>query len=210
MGCDQWQEAIGAMLDGEDPGIDQALVDAHVGRCRSCQQFRDDAHGLRRAQVHEATPQPDLAPTVVKSAKLLDGTRTWSIARGVLAICAIDVIVLSLTDLFSTGADHETRHLGAFTIAYAVVMMVVVIRPARARAMLPVALMLGLAIFLTAAFDLAAGHVPFVEEVLHLPELISVAMIWLLAMPSRVKKIDRGRDITLSPLRSVDRLEDSA
>lgn len=210
MECDQWQEAIGAILDGEDPGMSRALVDAHVDRCPTCQQFREYSHELRRAQVREATPQPDLAPAVVKSAKLLDGTRTWSIARAVLAICAIEVIVLSVGDLFGVGASHETRHLGAFTIAYAAVMIVVVIRPARARAMLPVALMLGFALLLTALFDLLTGHVPLVNEVLHVPELISVVTIWLLAMPSRVKTVGDGRAVPAPTLRSVDRLEDTA
>lgn len=210
MECDQWQEAIGAILDGEDPGMSRALVDAHVDRCPACQQFREYSHDLRRAQVREATSQPDLAPAVVKSAKLLDGTRTWSIARVVLAICAIEVIVLSIGDLFGVGASHETRHLGAFTIAYAAVMIVVVIRPARARAMLPVALMLGFALLLTALFDLFTGHVPLVNEVLHVPELISVVTIWLLAMPSRVKTVGDVRAPHAPTLRSVDRLEDTA
>ena len=210
MECDQWQEAIGAILDGEDPGMSRALVDAHVDRCPTCQQFRECSHELRRAQVREAAPQPDLAPAVVKSAKLLDGTRTWSIARAVLAICAVEVIVLSVGDLFGVGASHETRHLGAFTIAYAAVMMVVVIRPARARAMLPVAIMLGFAILLTALFDLLTGHVPLVNEVLHVPELISVVTIWLLAMPSRVKTVGDGRAAQAPTLKSVDRIEDTA
>ena len=210
MECDQWQEAIGAILDGEDPGMSRALVDAHVDRCPSCQQFREYSHSLRRAQVREASPQPDLAPKVVKSAKLLDGTRTWSIARAVLALCAFEVIVLSLGDLLGATASHETRHLGAFTIAYAAVMMVVVVRPARARAMLPVALMLGFAILLTGIFDLLTGHVPLVNEVLHLPELISVFMIWLLAMPSRVRNAGTGEPLQAPTLRSVDHLEDTA
>jgi hypothetical protein len=120
------------------------------------------------------------------------------------------VIILSLGDLLGANAGHETRHLGAFTIAYAAVMIVVVLRPARARAVLPVALMLGFAILLTALFDLLTGNVPLVDEVLHLPELISVITIWLLAMPSRVQKADDGRGASAPTLRSVDRLEDTA
>ena len=210
MECDQWQEAIGAMLDGEDPGMSPELVDAHVNRCPSCRQFREYTHDLRRAHVREATPQPDLAPIVVKTARLFDGTRTWSIARVILVVCAVEVVVLSLSDLLRSGAGHETRHLGAFTIAYAAVMLVVVVRPARARAMLPVALMLGFAILLTALFDLLTGHVPLVDEVLHIPELVSVAMIWWLALPSRLRRDGQGRKMEAPQLRSVDRLEDTA
>jgi len=84
------------------------------------------------------------------------------------------------------------------------------VRPARARAMLPVALMLGLAILLTGLFDMLTGHVPLVNEVLHLPELISVFMIWLLAMPSRVRNAGTGKPLQAPTLRSVDHLEDTA
>lgn len=210
MGCDQWQEAIGALLDGEDPGMSPELIDAHVDRCPGCQQFRDLFHDLRRAQVHEAVRQPDLAPTVVKTAKLMDGTRTWSIARGVLAVCALEVLFFSLRELLSAGSNHDIRHLGAFSIAYAAVMFVVVFRPARARTMLPVALMLGAAIGLSAIFDVVAGHVPLVGEMVHIPELIGVVTIWLLSIPSRVKKSESGRNVGAPRLRSVDRLEDSA
>jgi predicted anti-sigma-YlaC factor YlaD len=210
MGCDQWQEAIGALLDGEDPGMSPELIDAHVDRCPGCQQFRDLFHDLRRAQVHEAVRQPDLAPTVVKTAKLMDGTRTWSVARGVLAVCALEVLFFSLRELLSAGSNHDIRHLGAFSIAYAAVMFVVVFRPARARTMLPVALMLGAAIGLSAIFDVVAGHVPLVGEMVHIPELIGVVTIWLLSIPSRVKKSESGRNVGAPRLRSVDRLEDSA
>ena len=210
MGCEQWQEAIGALLDGEDSGMSRELVDAHVDRCSACQQFRELSHELRRAQVREAVAQPDLAPSVVKTAKLMDGTRTWSIARGVLAVCAIEVLFFSLRELLSAGSNHDIRHLGAFSIAYAAVMFVVVFRPARARAMLPVALMLGVAIGLSAIFDVIAGHIPLVGEIVHIPELIGVAMIWLLALPSRVQKVESGRGVSAPRLRSVDRLEDTA
>lgn len=186
------------------------LIDAHVDRCPGCQQFRDLSHDLRRAQVHEAVRQPDLAPTVVKTAKLMDGTRTWSIARGVLAVCALEVLFFSLRELLSAGSNHDIRHLGAFSIAYAAVMFVVVFRPARARTMLPVALMLGAAIGLSAIFDVVAGHVPLVGEMVHIPELIGVVTIWLLSIPSRVKKSESGRNVGAPRLRSVDRLEDSA
>lgn len=210
MDCAQWNEAIGAILDGEDPGIDPALVDAHVARCPDCAAHREFVHGLRRAALREAEPQPDLAPRVVKAAKVADGTRTWSIPRGVLAVCAIEVVALSMPDLFGAGASHDTRHLGAFTFAYGVLLLVVVARPARARTMLPVALMLGLALAVTAVVDLVAGTVPLVNETLHVPELVSVVMVWMLAAPGRVRRSGGDRLRVRAPLRAVDRAEDVA
>ena len=195
--------------------MDPALVDAHVARCPDCAAHRDFVHDLRRAGLRAAEPQPDLAPDVVKAARVADGTRTWSIPRGVLAICALEVAVLSIIDLVSGDVSHDTRHLGAFTLAYAVMLFVVVARPARARAMLPVALLLGLALAITTVVDFATGRVPLVNEGLHIPELVSVAMIWLLAAPGRRRDDDVVGDggVRLrSRLRAVDdsAIEESA
>ena len=63
-------------------------------------------------------------------------------------------------------------------------LLVVVVRPARARAMLPVAAVLAGALAITALVDLARGEVPLMGETSHLPELISVLLLWLLAVPA--------------------------
>ena len=89
-------------------------------------------------------------------------------------------------------------------------MFVVVARPARARVMLLVALMLGFAIALSAIFDAIAGHVQLVVEFIHIPALTGVATIWLLALPSRVKKPDQRIGVGLPQLRSVERHGDTA
>ena len=78
---------------------------------------------------------------------------------------------------------HESRHVGAFSIAYAAALLLVVIRPARARAIFPVTLVLAGALFITAMVDVVEGHVPLVDETAHLPELLSVPLVWLLARP---------------------------
>lgn len=90
--------------------------------------------------------------------------------------------------------------------------MVVVIRPARARAMLPVAVVLGLALVISAVVDLLRGDVPLVNEVQHVPEVISVAMLWLLAAPSRRHKASQrgGGRVAAPRLRSVDRTDKTA
>jgi predicted anti-sigma-YlaC factor YlaD len=219
MECAVWQEAIGAMLDGERPEIDAQLVEAHVRRCPECASFEAFAHGLRRAEIRPASPQPDLAPAVVKTAQILDGVHTWTVARAVLAVCAIEIIAFSLPDLLVNSGDsvHSARHLGAFTAAFGAALMVVVFRPARARAMLPVALVLGFALVISAVVDLLRGEIPLVNEVQHIPEVVSVAMLWLLATPSRRHGTTRsaGREVVASGLvgprlRAVDRRDKPA
>ncbi len=105
----------------------------------------------------------------------------------VLGVVAAEVILFSLPALLfgheQDASAHDARHLGAFSIAYGVGLCVVVIRPARARTMLPVAAVLGGTLLLTAAVDLLNGDVPLISEATHIPELISVGLLWLLAVP---------------------------
>jgi hypothetical protein len=50
------------------------------------------------------------------------------------------------------------------------------------------------ALFLSAAFDIAQGHVPLLDEALHIPELLSVLFVWLLARPAPAgRKSAQGR-----------------
>ena len=57
--------------------------------------------------------------------------------------------------------------------------------------MLPVAAVLAGALVITAVVDLAQRRVPLVGEAAHLPEVVSVVLVWLLAVPSR--RPDDGR-----------------
>ncbi len=211
--CERWHEAIGALLDNEISPLDPALVEAHLERCSECRQYEEFAHNLRRAQLHPAIPQPDLTRRVVKIARMLDRAASWSLARAALAVCAIDVIAFSVPDLLGHdgGANtHSARHLGAFSIAFGVALLVVVVRPSRARSMLPVAMVLGAALAISATVDLIGGRAPLISEAQHLPELLSVVLLWLLAMPSRQHRPAMSRTPQRPTLRIVDRLEDSA
>ena len=174
MNCEPWQESISAIADGEDPGIDVRLLEAHIARCTTCSSFRTFAEANhRRSVVRPAEPQPDLAPQVARWAAVLDRASRWSAARAVLAVVAIEIIAFSLPALVlgdeQQTSQHAARHLGAFTVAYGVGLLAVVVRPARARAMLPVAAVLAGALVITAIVDLVNGDVPLLGETQHLP-----------------------------------------
>ena len=49
--------------------------------------------------------------------------------------------------------------------------------------MVPVAAVLGGALLITAVIDLVAGRIPLGGEATHLPEVLSVVLLWLLAVP---------------------------
>lgn len=188
MSCEAWIDAISARADGEDPGVDERLLDAHLGHCPSCRSFATAIGATRRRTlVTEAAPMPDLSRRVSKLNAIADRASRWGVVRALLAVVAVEVIAFAIPGLVLGEGDasaHEARHLGAFSVAYGVSLLVVVLRPARARTVLPVAGFLAAALLITAAIDLANGSVPFDGEVTHLPEILSVVLVWLLAAPA--------------------------
>ena len=145
----------------------------------------DSSAGTALTQPRE---MPDLSRTISKLTAAADRAAHWSIVRVVLAVVAVQVIAFALPALVLGEeqhiATHAALHLGAFGVAYGVALMVVVVRPARARSILPVALVLAGAQVIAAIVDLASGRIPLVGEAQHLPQIISVFLIWLLAVPS--------------------------
>jgi predicted anti-sigma-YlaC factor YlaD len=191
MTCDPWLEAISARADGEPATIDDRLVDAHVATCASCRLFAANVHALRRAAAVEvALAQPDLSGVVVKAARLADRGSVWWVLRLGLGVVAIQVLVLSVPALLlghAAGSDqHAARHQGSFAIAYAIGLLVVALRPAKARGMLPLAAALAGCLAITAIIDISDGRTPMVAELHHLPELVGLLLVWLLARPARL------------------------
>ncbi|MGD9798758.1 MAG: zf-HC2 domain-containing protein [Acidimicrobiia bacterium] len=195
--CALWRDAVSARADGEDPGIDARLLDAHLDRCVACRRYRDTVEALRRPmRVVPAPAVPDLAGPVVRARRLAVGAGRWGVARGLLVVVAVQIAVLSLPSLLLADggtAGHDARHLGAFTVAYAIGLGVVALRPARARTMLPVAGVLAVALLLTAVVDVTDGRVPLSGEIVHLPEVFSVGLVWALAVPVGRARHGRSR-----------------
>jgi predicted anti-sigma-YlaC factor YlaD len=186
--CGRWRDAVSARLDGEEPGIDPALIDAHIARCPGCRAFAAEvtsAGGLHRRAV---SPPPDLSRRIRSAVAASDRAGHRGMVRGLLVVVAAEIIAFSLPALIlgdeQDTAAHAARHLGAFTAAYGVGLLVVAFRPARARTMLPVTIVLAGALLITAIVDMINGRVPLVGEAQHIPELLSVALVWLLAVPA--------------------------
>jgi len=188
--CDDCQTAISARADGEDPAVDEGALDDHLGRCARCRSFAAAVEGSRRRFVVRPAPHmPDLSRRVSKLNAVADRAGRWGLVRALLVVVALEVIILSAPSLFDS-ADHDGRHLGAFTVAYGAALLVVAVRPARARTVLPVSMVLGAALLITAVVDLARGVVPLIDEATHLPELFSVLLVWLLTVPAPHRRSD--------------------
>lgn len=198
MECEYWREAISARGDGEDPGIDPRILEAHVRSCARCRAFERELEAMGMSfRLNTAPPMPDLSSRVVKRVALLDRLGRWGVLRAALGVLALQIIFFAVPSMLSGGdagsSDHDLRHLGSFSIAYAVGLLVVVARPARARTMLPVAAVLAGALVLTALGDVATGRVPLPSEAVHLSEVASVPLVWLLAVPARSSGGEGGR-----------------
>ena len=132
---------------------------------------------------------PDLSRRVVKLNAMADRASKWGMVRALLAFVATEILVISFPALIlghdGSESAHVARHLGAFSVAYAAGLLVVVFRPARARTILPVSLVLAGALAVTAIIDVVDGHVPLLGEAVHIPEVLSVFLVWLLARPAR-------------------------
>jgi Putative zinc-finger len=188
--CDEAEEHLSAQADGEP--VDELRAHAlrrHVASCPRCSEF---ATALQQApsfiDIHRAATDgvadevDDVARRVRRRVAVADRAASWSIARVLLAVVAIQVIVFSVPDLVASGdAAHAARHLGAFNLAYAAALLSVVHRPARARVVLPVSIVLGIALLISAVIDVADGLVPLTSEATHLPEFLSVFLVWRLA-----------------------------
>ena len=192
MGCARYRDALSAQADGEDRGLDDRRLADHLAECPACRRYADNLADLgRQRRVTPAPTMPDLSRRVARRAAVQDRDAASTALRVLLAVVAVEVLVLSVSDL-ATGesggtAAHATRHLGAFAAAYAIGLLAVAARPARARAMLPVAVVVAGALLVTAVVDGAQGRVPLAGEALHVPEIVSVVVIWLLARPRRAR-----------------------
>ncbi|MEZ5261249.1 MAG: zf-HC2 domain-containing protein [Acidimicrobiales bacterium] len=186
--CDRWQEAISAMVDGEDGGVDPALVDAHVAACPRCQRFRADAEQLRRlSRVRPAAAMPDLSGRITKTVRANERAGAWLYVRVALVVVALQITALSLREMWRLADGHEGRHVFAFSLTYAVALVLVAWRPARARTVLPISAALAASLLVTAVADTIRGNTAWLGEFVHLPEFVSVPLVWLLARPHRLR-----------------------
>jgi predicted anti-sigma-YlaC factor YlaD len=189
MRCETSRDAISALVDHEDPAVDPRALDAHLSRCVACREFRAAAERTRRlGAVRTAAAMPDLSPRVTRLAAVADRAAARTIVRVALAVIAVEILVLSVPTLVARdeqgSAAHDSRHLGAFIVAYAVALLVVVVRPARARTVLPVACVVAAALVITAVVDLVSGNIPLAGELRHLPELAAAGLVWALTVPT--------------------------
>jgi predicted anti-sigma-YlaC factor YlaD len=177
---------MSAMADNESTDVTSAEIARHLAGCSACRTF-DGAMTGRRGNpaivpVDVGHDAPSRISRLVANA---DRHGSPDTIRYLLVAAAVSIIALSVPEFWASGTSakeaHTDRHLGSFSAAYGVLLLVTAIRPARARTALPVAGVLAAAIGITAVTDLIRGKIPLVGETLHIPELLSLVLVWLLA-----------------------------
>jgi predicted anti-sigma-YlaC factor YlaD len=193
LSCTEYEDALSALADNEPSLLASDVVERHLVGCVSCRQFQAATRGPALAPALAVVDTPaDEALRMSRLVAKVDRNSTPETVRYLLGAVALSIILLALPELFASDTSgavaHADRHLGSFSAAYGVLLLVTAVRPARARTALPVAVVLAAAIGITAISDLVRGKIPLVGEVLHLPELLSVVLVWLLARRTRIRR----------------------
>ncbi|QXC62887.1 zf-HC2 domain-containing protein [Aquihabitans sp. G128] len=195
MRCQSCREALSARLDGEDPGVADAVLDRHLASCAACRAFADgSALVRRRLAVRPAEAVPDLTAPILAAAYADRRQAAAAAARSAASAhwtrwallgVALTQLALSLPPmLFGHDANapiHLARELGAWDLALAAALLLVVFRPARALGLVPFAGALALAMLVGAVIDVASGRTAPWAESTHLLELVGLALLWVIS-----------------------------
>lgn len=198
MDCEIYQTALSARADAEPVGIPDTVIAWHLRGCADCRAFAAALEGVPPAV--EAARGVDISDRVLAEVGRIDRAEVWTTFRMALFAVAAGELLLALPDLLGRapqGDVHLARHLGAFQVAYAIGLIVVAVRPAKARAMVPQTLALAAAMIGAAIADIGSGVAPAIAETQHLLEIAGLLLVWFLATrrgwPRRTRALQSPR-----------------
>jgi predicted anti-sigma-YlaC factor YlaD len=198
MECDRVREAISARIDGEDPGVPNGAIEAHLATCAACRGWQQRAHAMtRRARLGGRFLEQDLTARVLaalppeparrQSARRLGAACGGGMARRA-GLAAVAVAQLAITiPLLILGHDHDAglhaaHELGSFDLALAIAFAVGAVRPALSAGLAWPCAIAAAGLAGTAIVDLIAGQTFGADEAQH---LVAVAGAVLLCWQAR-------------------------
>jgi predicted anti-sigma-YlaC factor YlaD len=202
MNCMQIHQAISARLDGEDPGLDESTVYAHLAGCADCRAFSHRAESLHRSvRLAPAPAIPDLTPGILSAIgaeshgtdSVRDGAAhaepdTNLPLRWILVAIALAQIAVAIPALvFGSDAGlpvHAARHIGSFDVALGVGFLYAAWKPSRIPGLLPVVAALVACLVGSSFLDVAAGSTRALGEAQHVLDFVGLAVVWLLSRPA--------------------------
>jgi len=207
MRCSRFRVAISSRLDGEDPGVPDAELDAHVERCARCRSFVAAAEELTRTvRVAPAPPVPDLTPAILAAIgaerEAAREPASERALRWVLAAVGLLQIAVALPALV-LGEDaelpvHLARHFGSFEVALGVGFLFAAWKPQRAAGILPVVAALVVCLVGSSVLDVLSGSTGAGTEVHHATDVAGLVVVWLLSRTAGAHADAPGRRVQLA------------
>ncbi|TDB74346.1 zf-HC2 domain-containing protein [Micromonospora sp. KC723] len=194
MNCDDVRVALSARLDGEDPQAPDAALETHVSACPGCRSWLSRAEQVTRITRLRPVRVPDLTARVLaavaadpvlaaRSPNAIPAARR-QVLRVAVAVAAVAQFAIALPVLLTglgVAADpHTGREMASFDVALAVGFVLAAWRPERARAFLPVALVLAVCLAVTSVLDIANSTTALVHEIGHLAAVAQAGLLWAL------------------------------
>jgi predicted anti-sigma-YlaC factor YlaD len=193
----QIHQAISARLDGEDPGLDESIVYAHLAACADCRAFAHDAESLHRGvRLAPAPAIPDLTPSILTAIGAESTPDAAAPAepdshvalRWILLGIALAQIAVAIPALvFGSDAGlpvHTARHIGSFDVALGVGFLYAAWKPSRIPGLLPVVAALVVCLVGSSFLDVANGSTRALGEAQHVLDFVGLAVVWLLSRPA--------------------------
>jgi predicted anti-sigma-YlaC factor YlaD len=185
MRCDRFREAISARIDGEDPGLRDGALDAHLGACAGCRAWQQQAHAVtRRARLGGLFPDRDLTSQVLAAAPAAAAgrgrkfTQRAGLAAMAAAQLAITIPLLLLGHDRGAGL-HAAHELGSFDLSLAIAFAVGAIRPGLSAGLAWPCAIAAAGLTGTAIIDMTGGQTLGADEAQHLVAVAgALLLIW--------------------------------
>ncbi len=202
MNCQAAREAISALLDDEDPGVAEYVLDDHLAGCPGCRRWQGAAHDVtRNTRLGPARPVSvggdELVAAVLEHSRPPRRPASLTLARAGLVVIGIAQAAITVPVLLygrdHTAPVHVAHETGAFAMALAVGFVVAAWRPDRARGMQA---LVGAAVALlvvTAALDLLHGRTDMGDEAPHLLAIAGWLLLVRVAVATPAPTVDLSR-----------------
>ena len=178
---------MSARLDGEDPGVSGARIDAHLAACPDCRGWAAAAGSLpalTEAPVERTTPDPGVLAALLSEGRTgrgaLVSVREWRMA---LAVIAVVQLVTAWPGVLTGGhaSVHIAHELTSWDIGLAVGFLFLAWQPSRAWGALPLVALLVACLTGASVVDLVSGAALLGRESVHLLEVAGLGCLWMLA-----------------------------
>lgn len=161
---------------------------SHMDRCADCRSWQASAQAVGSELRHGVDETPDLVERVLTAAASAPAQPRPALASAsvlavALAFSAVAQLIVAVPILLAGSGDagHHGREIASFDIALAVGFLLAAWRPARAVALVPVAVVLSLCLFLTGMVDVVNDAAALPGEAGHLVVVVQAAALWVLA-----------------------------